>query len=342
MKVEKFTKDGVSGVRISNATFAASKNHNGCHFDPLEVFSVNPPEQFNVNHGDQEVKFEWESKPQAVVEDKLLRFTADLVSYDEYAIENAEKFSGLSPELLPVNQPARRGKERFYAAGDLQWSATAALYGQKPGFVGADEFQMEKFSLMEDVVIKENFTEEEPKEEKPAEEPKIETEEPKESQPAQRPEQFALSWVEIGEFIKVRSTGQIGRVEKVEKTANGQSITIRLTDGTETSFSEVETTDDRALDWINVSDVMDFILSDRGVEGFSAKNQDDSKNNDQEDEAKQKEMNQKMEQFDSNLSKAKEMAKAGKTEKFTKEDPVENDGGGNGETLAKIRKKLFK
>jgi hypothetical protein len=36
------------------------------------------------------------------------------------------------------------------------------------------------------------------------------------------------------------------------------------------------------------------------------------------------------------------MAKAGKTEKFTKEDPVENDGGGNGETLAKIRKKLFK
>lgn len=175
MKVEKFSKDGVEGIRLKDAVFAASKNYNGCHFDPMEVFSVdNPPEDFNLNHGNQTVKFSWESKPTAEIDGKMIKFKADLISTDPYAIENAEKFSGLSPELQPVNQPARRGTERFYAVGDLVWRATAVLEGQKPGFVGADRFELEKFSVNEDVLIVEKREEPKP-EPTPKKEPKPES-----------------------------------------------------------------------------------------------------------------------------------------------------------------------
>ena len=160
MKIEKFSKDGKPGVRFKNAVFAASKNHNGAHFDPLEVFKVDlAPELFNADHNPAEtVEAQFESTITPNIEGKLLKFSADIVSYDPNVVDNADKVSGFSPELSVVNQPAKRGNERFYATGDLTWTGTAVLFGEKPGFVGADEFTLEKFSVSDDsdVVIDES------------------------------------------------------------------------------------------------------------------------------------------------------------------------------------------
>lgn len=64
--------------------------------------------------------------------------------------------------------------------------------------------------------------------------------------------------------------------------------------------------------------------------------EDETETEDKTKEQKNKEM---IERFDANQAKAKEMAKAGKTEKFTKEDPVGNDQTDEA-VLAKVSKKL--
>lgn len=169
MKNETFIlENGKKGVRFKDAVFAASKNHNGAHFDPLEVFSVDQaPENFNNSHKKEEkLDGKFETRPSVEIDGKLLKFKADIVSFDDYVINNANKVTGFSPELIAVNEPARRANERFYAVGDLVWNATAILFGEKPGFIGADSFQLEKFSSADsDVILIEEFEEETKEEE---------------------------------------------------------------------------------------------------------------------------------------------------------------------------------
>jgi hypothetical protein len=158
MEYEIFTKkDGKKYVVFKNATFASSKNYNGAHFDPLEIFAIDvAPNEFNQSHKqDKTLKAEFTNKVEPKIEGRLLRFTSDIMSDDEYVVENADKVTGFSPELFKVNEPAVRGDERFYANGDLQWKRTAILFGEKAGFVGADQFDLEKFDVTEgdDIVL---------------------------------------------------------------------------------------------------------------------------------------------------------------------------------------------
>lgn len=166
MEYEIFTKkDGKKYVVFKNASFASSKNYNGVHFDPLEVFSVDhAPDEFNQSHiSDKVIQAKFNTGVESKIEGKLLRFFADIESDDDYVVENVDKVSGFSPELVKVNQPAVRGNERFYGNGDLQWKRTAVLFGEEPGFVGADQFDLERFSVTQgdDIVIIEKFDKEE-------------------------------------------------------------------------------------------------------------------------------------------------------------------------------------
>ncbi len=160
MLVEKFSKDGKAGVKFKDAQFACSRNYNGCNFDALEVFNIdNPPKAFNKSHNATvTLQAEFSSPVKPEINGKLLTFKADIVSYDAYIVENADKITGFSPELQPLNKPVKNaGGERFYAQGDLGWQGTAVLFGEKAGFVGVDNnFKLEKFSLNEDVIILED------------------------------------------------------------------------------------------------------------------------------------------------------------------------------------------
>lgn len=163
MQIEKFSNEDQSGYKIIGATFASSRNTNGAYFDPVEVFSLdNPPEKFNFGHKDYNTDYSTGTKiisnPVGTIEGKMLRFTWDLETTNEnfVALIESENFGGFSPELFPKNKPYKSEVgERFYRSGDLQWLDTAILAkDQKPGFVGANEYELEKFEAFEDVVIK--------------------------------------------------------------------------------------------------------------------------------------------------------------------------------------------
>jgi len=160
MQIEKFSSGEKTGYKIIGATFASSKNVNGAYFDPIEVFAGESNNSFNFGHKDYSTDYssgtEITKKPEAKIDGKLLRFTWDLETTNENFIKliEAENFGGFSPELKPKNKPITHGKERFYRSGDLEWVKTAILgKDQKPGFVGANEYALEKFEAFEDIVI---------------------------------------------------------------------------------------------------------------------------------------------------------------------------------------------
>jgi len=109
----------------------------------------------------------------------MLKFTWDLETTNENFIKliDSDDFGGFSPELNPINKPLygnkigvdKQGKEileRFYRSGDLEWAETAILSkSQKPGFVGANEYQLETF----EAILIEKIEEEKPAVEEPKE-----------------------------------------------------------------------------------------------------------------------------------------------------------------------------
>lgn len=160
MQIEKFSSGEKTGYKIIGATFASSKNHNGAYFDPVEVFADEVNEKFNFGHKDYSTDYssgtEITKKPEAKLEGKLLRFTWDLETTNENFVKLIDEgnFGGFSPELKPNAKPVTADKLRFYKSGDLKWESTAILAkNQKPGFVGANEYALEKFEAFEDVVI---------------------------------------------------------------------------------------------------------------------------------------------------------------------------------------------
>lgn len=185
MKIEKFSADGINGYKIIGSTFASSRNQNGAYFDPVEVFSLdNPPSKFNLGHKDYETDYSSGTtitrNPEGSIDGKMLRFTWDLETTNENFINliESDNFGGFSPELSSRNKPIRsENGERFYRQGDLEWFMTAILLkDQKPGFVGANEYVLEKFEAFEDVVIKKD-DDEKPNDEVKEAEPKTEDKE---------------------------------------------------------------------------------------------------------------------------------------------------------------------
>lgn len=169
MQIEKFSSQDKQGYKIVGATFASSRNRNSRYFDPIEVFADRqPPEKFNLGHEDYETDYSTGTvitkEPEAKIEGKLLKFTWDIETTNENFVKliESEKFNGFSPELRPKKQPlkgkqigvTKKGKpifEHFYRQGELEWFNTAILIkGQTPGFIGADEYEIEKFESIED------------------------------------------------------------------------------------------------------------------------------------------------------------------------------------------------
>lgn len=183
MKIEKFSQEDKNGYKIIGATFASSKNINGAFFDPVEVFTKNLPEKFNFAHEDKTTDYSTGTKiiekPKGEIVGDMLKFTWDLETTNENFIKliDSDDFGGFSPELNPINKPLygnkigvdKQGKEileRFYRSGDLEWAETAILSkSQKPGFVGANEYQLETF----EAILIEKIEEEKPAVEEPKE-----------------------------------------------------------------------------------------------------------------------------------------------------------------------------
>jgi hypothetical protein len=262
MKIEKFSSNETHGYKIIGATFASSKNNNGAYFDPIEIFAGEINENFNLGHKDYTTDYSTGTKitkaPTAILDGKLLRFTWDLETTNENFTKliDAGEFKGFSPELQPTAPPiigkqigvSKKNKpiyERFYSNNSLKWKGTAILTkNQTPGFVGADEYELEKFEnsnlfaeTFEDVVMlkfDDNLIEKETE-------------------------------FEIGCYIKTQSQ-EIGKIVKIEKTEQGVDYTIKLLDGNTILLNNLST-----IQKISINDIMDYIVNMNSKETFNKK-----------------------------------------------------------------------
>ena len=241
--IEEFSQGDKKGYKITGAVFASSKNHNGCHFDPLEVFTVdNPPSTLNFAHKDKTTDYSTDttitSKPVASIKGKLLEFTWDLETTNENFIEliKNENFGGFSPELAPQNYPTTNARgERFYKGGDLVWRETAILgKNQKPGFVGADKFALESFEAFEDVVILD--------------------------------EKFEYCEFSTGEYVKTKD-GKLGKITEIKILIDAISYQIQIIGGENIVIIDKKTESylrvdgDFVIKRISTNDIMEYLLT---------------------------------------------------------------------------------
>lgn len=257
MIVEKFSNsEGVEGVRFKDACFSASKNHNKVNFDVVEVFSVDAPNEFNKNHTNLVLSAEFETKPTARIEGNILKFTADIVSYDQDVINNIDKVTGFSPELKALKAPTKREDgEKFYGSGELKWYSTAILFEQKAGFVGADKFTVEKFSMNEDIILDESEVETESEEKKE----NINTEIKTDTKVADT-EEFNL-YRDLSEQVLWLKEAHINREKKIKELE--KAIEVLKSSGMENFSSE----DDKEID-----EVVSKLSIKKNKETFKAEN----------------------------------------------------------------------
>ncbi len=325
--IEKFaTGEGTNGVKVK-FEFTPHNNTNGVYFNPLSVFKPTPVKTSNKNHEDNYEIFSdgtEMSLSEAKVDGDVLKYDAEYITTNKAAIEviTGENFSGFSPELISKSTPVphKKAVPRFYKDGALTVRSWSILEGKNPSFKGAGDVQIETFSENSPMVIIEEFaddsetktpetaTQEAPAVEKPAEAPEVKT---SESEKPKEQENF-YSYCNVGEYVKVTSTKQVGKIIKIEQLEGGiQNITLKTLDNSEVIISDNQNNDTRILAYITTSDIMEYLIN-KNVESFSEEDEEDTKTN------------KIIENFDQNL-KTTAMANAANSKKVSKQDAVDND-----------------
>lgn len=267
MQYEIFSQEGKQKVKFYG-TFAASKNYNKAYFDVVEVFAVQPPEIFNLNHKDRDTDYSTGTKIKTSgyrIDDKskLLQFNWAGESENEnfVALAKAGKLKGFSPELRRLSDPITTPNgERFYKEKQLVWESTAILDNETPsGFVGADNAEFEAFSkdlgyefFALEVVDEAADTQEETKKDE------------------EKTEEFR-SWVSINQFA--RYDDKVGIVTTITQRENGQTITMQLQDGSSISITESE--DDRKLESVSFAEIIKPMWMNVKTETFSSDKDDE-------------------------------------------------------------------
>jgi hypothetical protein len=155
MFIEKFSSDGVEGIRV-NFNFTAQNNTNGVNFNPLSVFTPDAvaKSKLDLNHDFKyeafdDSKTKWELKNSHVkgteVEHEVFMESTDPATISVFTDPNFKGLSAnLKPNMAPV--PNRTATPRFYPDGGIELESFTALTKGTPSFKGADKVMIETFS----------------------------------------------------------------------------------------------------------------------------------------------------------------------------------------------------